>query len=209
MKLKKEKDVKEILLKIKKTLPTITRASLSYKLNELFKELDGGRILDIGSMAAPHKSKLKHINWISLDISTKHKPNIVGDAHYLPLQNESFDVVLATEVLEHCQYPQIVINDIQRVLKNDGICILSTRFVYPFHPCPKDYFRFTADSLNFLFRNFRKVNVNGHGNPFLCVWELFTTNFPFYFLRILNPGIAKINSVSKDWPLGFVVMAKK
>ena len=48
------------------------------------------------------------------------KVDVVGDAHSLPFKNDSFDVVLATEVLEHLKEPQRALNEMKRVLKDGG-----------------------------------------------------------------------------------------
>ena len=44
----------------------------------------------------------------------------------LPYQNETFDVVTATEVIEHLENPRKFLRDINRVLRPGGICVLST-----------------------------------------------------------------------------------
>ncbi|WP_052374275.1 class I SAM-dependent methyltransferase [Methanobacterium sp. SMA-27] len=46
---------------------------------------------------------------------------VVGDAKKLPFEDNSFDIVLSTGLLEHFKDPQIVINEMTRVLKPEGI----------------------------------------------------------------------------------------
>jgi 2-polyprenyl-3-methyl-5-hydroxy-6-metoxy-1,4-benzoquinol methylase len=48
----------------------------------------------------------------------------VGDAHKLDFESESFDAVVALEVLEHVFHPDKVLSEIRRVLKNDGYAII-------------------------------------------------------------------------------------
>ncbi len=97
-----------------------------------------------------------------------------------------------------------------RVLKPGGVCILSTRFLYRYHPDPEDHYRFTWDSLRYLFRNFRHVEVHHHGNRAQVIWEIINAGGRSrVVLNLLNPLIAKLSSSRTRFPLGFVVYAEK
>lgn len=48
------------------------------------------------------------------------------NVNQLPYQENSFDVVTATEVIEHLENPRLFLRDINRVLKPGGLCVLST-----------------------------------------------------------------------------------
>ena len=124
-------------------------------------------------------------------------------------ESNYFDTVIATEVLEHLYEPQRAIDEIYRVLKPGGICILSTRFIYPYHPGPKDYYRFTWDSLNSLFRRFSNVEIYHHGNRIQALWQIINSGEKAIFLNIFNPLFARMHFKETKYPLGFVVYAKK
>lgn len=81
------------------------------------------------------------------------------DAHHLPFATNCFEYVLCTEVLEHCTHPHAVIDEFYRVLAPGGKLILSTRFIFPIHDAPYDYFRFTRYGLERLCQDFRSVEV--------------------------------------------------
>jgi SAM-dependent methyltransferase len=81
------------------------------------------------------------------------------DAHALPFAPATFGVILCTEVLEHCINPPVVIGEFYRVLKPGGKLIMTTRFLFPIHDAPHDYFRFTKYGLQSLCRAFNKVAV--------------------------------------------------
>lgn len=54
-------------------------------------------------------------------------PSVVaGDAEKLAFASNSFDVVLASEVMEHLWNPEIFIDEAYRVLKNEGYLIVGT-----------------------------------------------------------------------------------
>lgn len=48
----------------------------------------------------------------------------IADAHKIPFKEESFDLVVCTEVLEHVDDPKSVVLEIKRVLKKDGFAII-------------------------------------------------------------------------------------
>ena len=48
-----------------------------------------------------------------------------ADAHFLPLQDRSVDVVVCAEVLEHMSVPTQLLTEIQRITKPDGFVLLS------------------------------------------------------------------------------------
>jgi ubiquinone/menaquinone biosynthesis C-methylase UbiE len=43
----------------------------------------------------------------------------------LPLEDQSFDAVICTASVQYMQYPEAIFSEIYRVLKTDGICIMS------------------------------------------------------------------------------------
>jgi ubiquinone biosynthesis O-methyltransferase len=51
---------------------------------------------------------------------------LAGDAQELPFDDESFDAVLCSEVIEHVEHPGNVLSEINRVLKPEGVFVLST-----------------------------------------------------------------------------------
>ncbi len=59
----------------------------------------------------------------SLGTSAKYQS---GDAYKLPWQDQSFDVVLAMDFLEHVEEPQKIIAEISRVLKPGGLFFFHT-----------------------------------------------------------------------------------
>lgn len=98
-------------------------------------------------------------NAIRGDIRLVPANELVFDAHALPFTDASFPVVLCTEVLEHCTAPHTVLDEFYRVLKPGGRLILTTRFVFPLHDAPGDYFRYTKYGLRHLCRHFTDVVV--------------------------------------------------
>ena len=117
----------------------------------------GLRTLDIGAQNGPYATHFPRR--ISLDIKRGIGVQIIGDAQALGIRDASFDVVLCTEVLEHLPEPQRAIDEIFRVLVPGGRLLLTTRFLFPIHDAPHDYFRFTKYGLRHLLRRFEIVEL--------------------------------------------------
>lgn len=65
----------------------------------------------------------------------------------LPLDDASADIVLSSQVLEHVVDPNLYLSEALRVLRPDGLLILSTHGVWRYHPDPTDLWRWTCDGL--------------------------------------------------------------
>ena len=172
-------------------------------------KIRGGVILDVGAKNSPYLRYLSPARYVRLDISPESHPTIVCDLHDIKLKSRSIDTVLATEVLEHLYNPDKTIAEIYRVLKPGGTLIISTRFIYPYHPDPKDYYRYTQDSLNFLLEKFSSKVIYSHGNRIMAIWQLICHNRLGNFLAPINPLIAKIDYYDEVCPLGYIAVAKK
>ncbi len=104
-------------------------------------------LLDYGSGTAPYKELLRnHIEkYIGIDISANDGADIViAENEPIPLPINSIDIVLSTQVLEHVKDVPFYLKEAYRVLKKDGIIIIS---IWPYHPYPHDYNRWTRPGL--------------------------------------------------------------
>jgi len=189
---------------------TISRISVDFELRRLFRRLKPGVVLDAGSKNSPYKQYIPHTKYLRLDIDNETKPDICCDMHKIEWQADYFDTIIATEVLEHLHGPQTAVNELHRILKQNGICIAAVPFLYPYHAHPKDYYRFTQDSLRHLFRNFGEVEIIPHGNKVQTIWQLVTAGQAGRILNVLNPLLALLTS-KKDavFCSGFIIYARK
>jgi SAM-dependent methyltransferase len=72
-----------------------------------------------------------------------------------PIPDESFGLVLNLESLEHISNPQKAIDEIHRILRPNGVLILTTVMHFKIHQAPMDYWRFTPDGIELLLNRFR------------------------------------------------------
>lgn len=87
------------------------------------------RILDIGSgdgAVAAEIANRKGSFVVALEYALRPESHVAGDGMRLPFREEQFDVVLCLETLEHVPRPRELAAEIMRVLKPDGICVLTT-----------------------------------------------------------------------------------
>jgi SAM-dependent methyltransferase len=124
--------------------------------------LDVGGKREIGSKGYQYPAE-SFGTWTYLNIDATTKPDIVADATEIPLPDESVDVVVCTEVLEHLATPALCVDEIWRVLKPGGGFIGSAPFVFPVHGDPSDYYRYTESGLRFLLQKFSVVNIEPMG----------------------------------------------
>jgi SAM-dependent methyltransferase len=77
-------------------------------------------------------------------------------------------MVLLLNVIEHSINPAGLIKQSHRVLKDDGLLIISAPFLYIIHEQPVDYWRFTQQGLIFLCTSngFKLKHIEGYGRVF-------------------------------------------
>ena len=80
------------------------------------------------------------------------------------IKNNSFDMVVCTEVLEHTTNPFNAVIEIYRILKPKGIVYVTTPFDFRIHGPLPDCWRFTEHGLKELFKNFKKIKIKNIKN---------------------------------------------
>jgi SAM-dependent methyltransferase len=90
------------------------------------------RVLDVGAGRAPYRSLFAHCEYETQDFG--EEPSTVGaytaldyrcDITAIPVADESFDVVLCTEVLEHVPHPVAALRELGRILRPGGRLFLT------------------------------------------------------------------------------------
>jgi SAM-dependent methyltransferase len=125
-------------------------------VDDLYRFLDGrqgGAVLDLGAGRKPyHDIYAPHFDrCVALDVDDSRTApggiDVVAPADDMPFADESFDCVIATEVLEHCRDPLATLSEIRRVLADGGEAFITTPFMLGLHEQPYDYYRYTPYAL--------------------------------------------------------------
>jgi SAM-dependent methyltransferase len=155
-----------------------------------------GRVLDLGCGDRPFHPFIKDQidEYIAVDHpDTPHSKEHIdyfASAYELPFEEDYFDTVLLTQVIEHLEDPKAGLLEIHRVLKNKGVLILSWPFLYPIHEAPRDFFRYTKYGMDHLseksgFRIKKITPVSGFWITyfsFLSIYILRKSKLIYYFL---------------------------
>lgn len=184
-----------------------------------------GRVLDIGGGVKPSYlrffKKAEPVELVSLDFQSDGKSrNFDLEAAPLPYNNGSVDQVLLFNILEHIYNHSILMQEVYRVLKSGGQVFGFVPFLVGYHPDPHDYFRYTKESLERIFKEsgFGHIEIKAvGGGPWMASFDMLMpyfpkimrlAAFPFYFLfdkilLLLKP------SLREKFPLGYLFILKK
>lgn len=169
--------------------------SLEYE--ELSRIQYAGRILDFGGGEKAHylsnfKKWIKAGSYESVNISSEMQPTyLIKTGEKIPVDSDTFDMVVSVNTLEHVYELMDVLSEIMRVLKPGGKIVIAVPFLYRVHGCPDDYNRPTASWWAKTLSQYRIDNIIIAP----LVWDIMTTGLsvtegsgPFKNLRgILIP----------------------
>ncbi len=107
-------------------------------------------LVDYGCGSMPYKELFLPIvdNYIGVDVQENTKADIhLNSSGSIPLGNETCDIVLSTQVLEHVHSIEKYLGEVYRILTPDGFFFLSTHGFWQYHPEPVDLWRWTKEGL--------------------------------------------------------------
>ena len=191
-----------------------------------------GSILDLGGgRTAEYHALIKgEFKTTSLNIDADAKPDIIADLEQpLDIPNEKFDGAILMNVIEHVFNYQQLLNETFRVIKKNGSILLVVPFLFPIHPSPNDYHRFTDQALKKLLENtgFSSITITPIAPGIMKVRHLMISrHIPHKINTLLEAPLSSIataldNLIKKinkktgksynahHYPLGYLVTAKK
>jgi SAM-dependent methyltransferase len=154
-----------------------------------------GILLDIGCGNKPYEIWLegKVSEYVGCDIvqSSSNKVDVLCEANNIPLESNSFNSVLSTQVIEHVEDHQGLVNEAYRLLKPKGYFILSGPMYWNLHEEPYDFFRFTKHGFRYILEKagFEVCEIASNGGAWATLGQVINHTFEFR-----NP---KANKVAK------------
>ena len=102
------------------------------------------KILDYGAGASPYKKYFPNAEYKRADIEdTADLDYRIGQDSKICEADETFDLILSTQVAEHVINPADYFKECFRLLKPGGKLLISTHGVWEEHGCPYDFQRWT------------------------------------------------------------------
>ncbi|TXH56694.1 MAG: class I SAM-dependent methyltransferase [Bacteroidia bacterium] len=222
------------------------RMLLDLQILSIFRDLKKevpsfkGNVLDIGCGQSPYRFMLNPTitKYFGIDIIDAEKFDYDNsditpfNGKDIPFPDSTFDAILCTEVLEHVEHYQALVNEMHRVMKPGAIGIVTIPWSARFHYIPWDYFRYTPSALKSIFGGFQEAKITNRGTDLAVIGNkvivLFFRNLlpsqlwkwifvPFWVLLLPILGIVVLVahlSMLFNWgtdedPLGYTIRIKK
>lgn len=116
---------------------------------------------------APESADLRPLlagrQYVGCDMRSGPGVDRVLDLHAIDLPDASVGTVFLMDTLEHVEYPHRAMAEIHRVLKPDGLVVMSSVLDFFIHATPNDFWRFTPDGFRSLLKPFAFSHVGYYG----------------------------------------------
>jgi len=133
----------------------------TFLMNRLLAQAAGelpvsARVLDAGAGEGRFRELFAHTNYVGVDLAVGDSMwnysalDAINSLERLCFADDTFDVVVFTQVMEHLPEPGAVLAEIARVLRPGGLLILVAPQSWHAHQIPHDFYRYTAYGIRHL-----------------------------------------------------------
>jgi SAM-dependent methyltransferase len=130
-----------------------------------------GPIVEIGSFQVDGQSEIADLRSLFpgkpyLGVDQRPGPGVdcVADVENLPQADASVGTVIAMSTFEHVPRFWRGFEEIYRVLRPDGVLLVSCPFYFHIHSYPGDFWRFTPQALELLLEKYPSKILGWHGS---------------------------------------------
>lgn len=163
----------------------------------------GSHILDAGAGESVYKRFFSNCDYKAIDLAIGESRwnysnlDYIGSLHEMPIEDNAFDAVLCTQVLEHLEWPRESVKEMHRVLKIGGKLFMTVPMAQNEHQTPYDFFRYTSYGLKSICEHagFHDVKITPFGGLWVrWAYELSRglSIFPSAGLRSKKPNLLGI-----------------
>jgi SAM-dependent methyltransferase len=129
-----------------------------------------GPVLEVGAFVvegedyiAGVRQSLQEKLYVGVDVRRGPGVDSIADTERLPHRDRTFGTLIALNCLEHVRRFWVAVEEIERVLRPDGLVIMSCPFYFRIHSFPNDYWRFTPEAFRLLLERFPSKIIGWRG----------------------------------------------
>ena len=142
----------------------------------------GSSLLDAGAGESVYKKLFVNCKYKAIDLAVGENRwnytnlDYVAPLHEMPIDDNQFDAVLCTQVLEHLEWPRESVKEMYRVLKPGGVLYITAPMAHAEHQTPYDFFRYTSYGLESICKHagFHDIKII----PFGGLWTRWAYELP-------------------------------
>lgn len=102
-------------------------------------------------------------DYVGCDMQPGPGVDRILNLHQIDMESETVGTIICLDTLEHVEYPRKAIEEMFRILKPDGMIIISSVMNFPIHGYPNDYWRYTPEGFGSLLSSFRSFYIQYQG----------------------------------------------
>jgi SAM-dependent methyltransferase len=138
-------------------------------------------VLEIGSYQVEGQEPIINLRsmfagkpYVGLDLRSGPGVDHVGRIENTGLPSASFGTAVSISCFEHVEKFWLGFEEVHRLLRSDGVFLVSVPFHFHIHSFPSDYWRFTPEALDVLLDKypFRVTGYHGTKNRPWSVWAI-------------------------------------
>lgn len=201
---------------------TLARAMMNLEMSQY--ELKG-KVLDLGGGKNSEYTycfqRNKDLELVNIDCDAKDEnARIDFEKDRLPFDDGELDQIVVLNLLEHIYNYKFLISEVKKALKNGGVVYGFVPFLVNYHPDPHDFFRYTNEALEKIFKEagFSEVNIKPVGRgPFGVNFNNIVLSVPKWMRILLFPQYYLMDTIFIKlrpkiilrYPLGYKFILKK
>jgi SAM-dependent methyltransferase len=147
-------------------------------------------VMDFGAGSSPYRSLIDCEDYRTVDYyslghdHSKEEINTFWDGEILPFEDNRFEGILSTEVFEHVFNLPETLKELHRVLKKDGVMLITCPFVIAEHETPNHFANYTEYGICHLLRQsgFKIIFYNKLGTSIQAQMQMFMSYLDSYVI---------------------------